>query len=723
MPAGNIARFGTFELDLDGGELSRRGRPLTLQDQQMLVLKYLVQHAGTVVTREELQAVIWPEGTFVEFEVGLYNTINRLRRALGDTASNSHFIETVPKLGYRFIAAVDYKTSNEATGTPLAPAVEIPDASDPPQVRLRFYSIIASFVLVGVGVAAGIFLAPRFRTPAPGQVYKFSILLPGFEEVGAPAISPAGDQIVFQGPEHMLYRRYLDQPAPRAIAGTQGGRSPFFSPDGQGLGFFTEHELKILENERIRSLAVLPSNYQFWDACWGEDGFVYFNNAAGDIEGIWRIPAKGGKSELVVRETLTGHGAQVPFVNQILVHPRHVMFYAVNSGPLRRSLHVRDLDTGREQLLLDHGIGGHVIGQHLIYFERGSLFAISFDAKTLTTRGAAVEMVKDVATYYWQAGRASVSNTGSLVYVTRPEPVMKRLQWLDAAGKITPLTLQDDPYQQAAVSPKGDRLAIVRQDQPYQFSLWTYDLHSGAWRHILDSQVPVPRVQWSPDESALVVGSEKQNQDFLNLYRLPLDDPQNLQRLAEEPNYGQFPLSWSAKANAILFVEGVHEVTNSDIMILPLGANRHAKKLIASPGWDRTASFSPDGRRIVYQSDLKGQAEVFVQGYDAEKAEMAGAPVQLSNGGGKDPVWLPNGRAVDYLDPANRLVQVSLSESGLPASTRVVAEAVPGSPDVWTQAYSMAPDGRLLILRPVPHPPRPAEIQVIVNWAQEFGHL
>src|ERR1044071_93522 len=109
-------RFGVFELDPKTGELRKKGMKVRLQGQPIDILVLLLQRPGQIVTREELQKNLWPADTFVDFEQGLNNAMNRLRAALDDDAESPHFIETLPRRGYRFVGPV--------TGTGQAPAVE-----------------------------------------------------------------------------------------------------------------------------------------------------------------------------------------------------------------------------------------------------------------------------------------------------------------------------------------------------------------------------------------------------------------------------------------------------------------------------------------------------------------------------------------------------------------------------------------------------------------------
>jgi cholera toxin transcriptional activator len=96
-----IVRFGVFEADLAAGELRREGTLVKLQDQPFRLLAILPKHPGAIVTREEFRAALWPDGSFVDFEYGVNTAIRKLRYALGDSAENPRFIQTLPRKGYR----------------------------------------------------------------------------------------------------------------------------------------------------------------------------------------------------------------------------------------------------------------------------------------------------------------------------------------------------------------------------------------------------------------------------------------------------------------------------------------------------------------------------------------------------------------------------------------------------------------------------------------------
>ena len=137
QPNSRVVRFGVFELDLNAGELRKSGVKLRLQGQPFQVLALLLERAGEVVTREELQQKLWPSDTFVDFDHSLNTAINKVREALGDSASSPRYVETLARRGYRFIAPVQSNAyNNEASQvnppqSPMTTATAAPDASSP----------------------------------------------------------------------------------------------------------------------------------------------------------------------------------------------------------------------------------------------------------------------------------------------------------------------------------------------------------------------------------------------------------------------------------------------------------------------------------------------------------------------------------------------------------------------------------------------------------------
>ncbi|HEY3937899.1 MAG TPA: winged helix-turn-helix domain-containing protein [Bryobacteraceae bacterium] len=179
--AGSVAKFGAFELRLDTGELRKYGVRIRLQTRPFQILQALLEQPGHVVTREDLRARLWSINTFVDFESGLNTAINRLRSALGDSADNPIFVETLARVGYRFIAPVTWDAAvpvkspaiQAVTGNPPNP-VKKADGS-PSAGRRRTFLLLASGALIALlGVAIVLLAAILFRRPASFRQLTFS---------------------------------------------------------------------------------------------------------------------------------------------------------------------------------------------------------------------------------------------------------------------------------------------------------------------------------------------------------------------------------------------------------------------------------------------------------------------------------------------------------------------------------------------------------------------
>ena len=221
-------RFGTFELDLRAGELRRNGSKVKLQEQPFQVLTLLLERPGEVVTREELQKRLWPADTFVDFDHSLNAAIRRLRDALGDSAENPRFVETVARRGYRFLAPV-----NGANGDIALPAIR--PASDPKRRRIL---VTVAVLLAGVGVGLVIAQWPqREVTPKSNQIKQRRLTAnPEEDPVAGGVISPDGKYLAFAD-NTGFYLREVDSGETHALKLPPGfGAVPAaWYPDGTHL--------------------------------------------------------------------------------------------------------------------------------------------------------------------------------------------------------------------------------------------------------------------------------------------------------------------------------------------------------------------------------------------------------------------------------------------------------------------------------------------------------
>jgi DNA-binding winged helix-turn-helix (wHTH) protein/Tol biopolymer transport system component len=210
-------RFGVFELDLRAGELRRNGSKVKLQEQPFQVLAELLERPGQVVTREELRNRLWAADTYVDFDHSLNAAIRRLRDALGDSAENPTFVETVARRGYRFLAPVSPgpENGNHRAEAELAPVVPI---ASPRRHHWWIAAAVVAVVLVLIGLAVGFFLAPH--PSAPDRIARLTAN-PVDDPVRAAAISRDGRYIAFSD-DTGFYLRQIDTGETHSIALPEG---------------------------------------------------------------------------------------------------------------------------------------------------------------------------------------------------------------------------------------------------------------------------------------------------------------------------------------------------------------------------------------------------------------------------------------------------------------------------------------------------------------------
>jgi DNA-binding winged helix-turn-helix (wHTH) protein len=670
-------RFDGFEADLRSGELRKAGARLKLSEQPFSVLALLLARPGEVVTREELQKQLWPADTFVDFERGLNKAINRLRDALGDSAATPRYIETLPKRGYRFIAALDGAPA--VAVVPEHAAVNAPSQPTPVSSRSRpvvIASIAAALVLIVA--ALSIWRAdPTREAPVnpPDPVLRSSLTPPaGMAFVPySLALSQNGTHLAFVAEaadgSRSLWVRAMAATTSTTIAGTEGAVFPFWAPDHQRIGFFADGKLKIVDVTggaiRVVADARRPSG-----ASWNADDVIVF---APDVNGpLYRVAASGGTAT-PVSKTPDGPGPHGHRWPAFLPDGRHFLYVAFSeSAPADTAPELRAGSLDRMDFEPIAWEGARSVGyalDHLLFVRAGTLYAQRFDAASLRTVGAptpvaSAELAGPQAFY---PSAFAVSPNGVLVFQSAAD-LPARLVWLDADGRE-----QRDPhslkYGWPAVSPDGHRLAgTCEGPRRGTLAICVFDFDRAVANRITsgpNDRYPV----WSRDGGAIAYSSG-------SAIETVAADGSGSPRFVSRRN---IPTAWLPDGRILSF--GTHH----GVVSMALSSPDTHEVVELGPGAE--GQLSPDANWLAYTD----QGQVIVERFPSRTPRMTISP-------GTQPRWGRNGQRLFFIAADKKLMSIDFDPgtaragaSRMLAQTRIIEAALVGL------QYDVAPDGRFVV--------------------------
>jgi len=685
-------RFGAYELDEAARELRKHGQSIHLQDQPWEILRALLERPGEVVSREDLRRRLWPDGTFVDYEQSLNKAVNKLREALCDSADRPRYVETLARRGYRFVAPVELElpkpkpeaaepeapkgdtsllpNESAAGGTEIVESIVQPAAAVPlfRRISQRWVLALCAVALVAATLL-GAGLMWQFR-PAPAASVVRSVIKiePGYCLDGmrcplaywgflrptrtAMALSAEGRFLVYNAVAEnaawdapgRLYLRRMDQPGAKAIPGTEGGISPFLSPDDRWVGFWAGGKLmKVPVEGGVPVTLCNAAEYPF-GAAWGSDNRIVFS--PGEDAGLSMIPADGGKPEVltVPDKARQEFGHRLPH----FLPGGKALLFTVMREPWDLQPRVAVLQTKTRQwrtLLEDAADARYVPTGHIVFLRQGTLMAARFDLDRLEVTGQPVPLIADVmqalnnldSGHITAAGQFSISASGGLVFAPggiTPD-AENSLVWVDRKGTVQPALPFKGPFFGPRLSPDGRRIA-------YGFAAkerhaWDYDLVRGIATR-LTGEGSASDVIWTPDGKR-VAFAWMQPGGPRNLYWQPADGSSPIERLTTN-EYNQFSGSWSPDGTTLAFVEC--RLDFCQILLLDV-RSRRITPFLNSQSVQAYPEFSPDGRWLAFASSESGRYEVYVRPFPGP-----GGQWQISQQGGTEPLWARNGKQLFY---------------------------------------------------------------------------
>jgi Tol biopolymer transport system component/DNA-binding winged helix-turn-helix (wHTH) protein len=547
-------RFGVFEFDTYSMELRRAGIPVKLRDQSSRILAYLLEHAGRMVTREELRQILWPSDTFVDFDHSLNTAVMTLRDALGDSADKPLYIETLPRRGYRFVAPVSMEPAAiEDEAERVAPLPPTPSAEPPRRpTKLLFRNwwialAVAACILVGF-----VYLRLKTRLEEASRLSAIQRLtvvpftsLPG--NVTSPAFSPDGSEVAFGW-------------------------------DGETNGAGYDLYVKVIGSENPLRITRHPS--EKLSIAWSPDGRAI---------AVSRVSKEGASGIFLVPPT---------------------------GGPERK------------------------------IYSRSST--------------------------YWYGNELSWSPDGKyLAFTDHPENSYQSIiLYLLSMSTLKSMPVKTDCKDAALPSfaPKGELLAWVCSYSTGSYSLRLLHLGDGSVTELLHGNGGIGGIGWSRDGDNILYTS------LGGLWELALNHPEQAQKLTI--GHDASDVTVSSSDYRLVYVQGT---TNTNIWKLDLqGPRVQAHNLIVSSAEQASASISPDGRRIAFESNRSGKLEIWVCDSDGSNAlQLTSFRDQTGT-----PRWSPDGGLIAFdsrfggesnlytIDPAGGVpakLNIDVSDSSMPS--------------------------------------------------------
>lgn len=567
----------------------------------------------------------------------------------------------------------------------------------------------------------------RPSAPAGGaRSVHVSIALPPGYELGSGQLTPLsiahdGSRIAFVGMKdgkNRIFVRALDEPEATPLAGTEGGDGPFFSPDGQWIGFFAEGKLrKVTVNGAAVVTLTDAANHRGGD--WGDDGFLYF--APSNISSIWRVPESGGAA--VEYTHLDAAAGEISHRWPHRVAGSAALLFSAWTGPGDDEHHVAMQSGAAEshRLLVRGGNAPQYVARAgaLLYTRRGQLLSVPWKPAE-TDLGGAVPVAARAqprdGVGNEGCGNFSVSDDGTLAFLLGgPTQDDQRIVWIDRAGVASPLALPQRAYENVAVSPEGAR-AVVQAREGYT-RLWVYDFARGTLTPVGSSTTSSQAGLWSADGSRLFFRGTRQG--TRNLYWMAADGSAFEERLTTKAGVIQTPTSVSTDGRILLYNEhSPSEPDGSGIWWLRLDGDRTPQRLFPYPADGTNGQISPDGRWVAYEARVSSRKEIFVSPFSG-----SGERRLVSSEGGIEPLWSRDGKEL-FFQSGKRLMSVAVTPGPTFKATlpRVEHEGLFLRSITSNTSFGIAPDAsRFLRIQPVDVQPAMLRIDLVLNWFSELA--
>ena len=576
-------------------------------------------------------------------------------------------------------------------------------------------------------VAAMAALAWGWLRPEPqsGEALHVNISEAAFKQFTNTAISPDGRWLAYTLDDESwrLHLRSLDSFDIRIVPETQDVENPFFSPDGRWVAYFSSAVDAIfkvsLNGGGPSRLAGVTISSSFNTGAWHPNGHLIVSGAAIDgraWSGLAVVPDSGGNATV-----LTTLGADEQFHHEPFVVPGTDWVVYTNDNSQGWSVWAVSLTTGESKPVVTGAATPQVLesGHLLVYrYEQQDVVMYRFDLENASVEGDPTVVLQGVGNGPREGGRYAVSKSGTLIYTPLDDGSMlaggRKVVWVDRNGEVEDVFDERAAWAQPRISPDGRRLLVRKVITP-ECNLWTYDLARGTLTRItFDEDTHDPLWGFSGDTVLYSGGTDPSR----TLKEAAADGTGKPQAVFES----ELSIRAASRSrDGRLLALGVRGADlNDDIWVLDKDSGSEPIPFLESRYAERYPSFSPDGRWLAYGSEESGRWEVYVRPYPGP-----GGRIQVSNGGGFEPLWSGNGREL-FFRTSDTMMAVSVQEKdGLVFGRPETLFADPYlrssniSPDV--HGYDVMPDGsRFLMIEQDIRGALNPDLRVVIGWLESL---
>jgi serine/threonine-protein kinase len=604
----------------------------------------------------------------------------------------------------------------------LHDAIAVPEVPAIATARKPAGLIIAVASIVGIAGLIGGVLIDRALfggRAVQSTVARFTVALPAGEELANTnafnplALSPDGKTLSYVGAKNggraQLYVRRMSDLDAKEIPGTDEASAPFFSPDGQWIGFFAQGKLKKVSIGGGTAQVLCDAPFGRGGS-WSADDTIYFSPTS--TSGLSKVSASGGTPQPVTMLD-RGKGEVSHRWPQVLPGGKAVLFTVwTGPGSDEKYLELQVLATGERRILAQSADSGvYVASGHLVYSQVGVLTAIPFDLSRMTVTGPPARQTEQVR-HGGEGDEFAVSESGELIYAPGSTENGRYLLSVNTKGVVERLPRPAENYYDPRISPDGRYAAVAVCGGVCAIA--TYDFSRGSLTPLTSidkgsSQSPV----WTPDGKRIAYRGTRSGSR--NLFWRAVDGSGDEERLTTSENI-QTPDSWSPDGKWLAFTEG-DPVTGADIWVLPLAGDRKPRVFLKTPFSELASKFSPNGKHIAYESTESGRYEIYVRPFPGP-----GGKTQISTESGTEPVWSRDGKELFYRQGDKLMVVDVHTESTFTAGVpRKLFEGHYAASITGSAGYDVSPDGTRFVMSESNEPEQASsEINVVLNWLEEL---